>query len=56
MTRKEDEITLSLKKIWFFLFVSQANEIQRSIAVARKNMPNKLALDNELVTLQIQVS
>ena len=32
------------------------NELKRSIAVAQKNMPNKRALDNELVTLQIQVN
>ncbi|XP_015758024.1 PREDICTED: coiled-coil domain-containing protein 146-like [Acropora digitifera] len=34
---------------------SLVNELKRSIAVAQKNMPNKRALDNELVTLQIQL-
>ncbi|PFX31256.1 coiled-coil domain-containing protein 146-like [Stylophora pistillata] len=33
----------------------EVNETKRSIAVAQKNMPNKRALDNELVTLQIQL-
>jgi len=33
----------------------EVNELKRSIAVAQKNMPNKRALDNELVTLQIQL-
>lgn len=33
----------------------EVNELKRSIAVAQKNMPNKKALDNELVTLQIQL-
>lgn len=37
------------------MLVLQVNELKRSIAVAQKNMPNKRALDNELVTLQIQV-
>lgn len=31
----------------------EVNETKRSIAVAQKNMPNKRALDNELVTSQI---
>ncbi|RMX44803.1 hypothetical protein pdam_00016359 [Pocillopora damicornis] len=33
----------------------EVNETKRSIAVAQKNMPNKRALDNELVTSQIQL-
>ena len=37
------------------MLVLQVNELKRSIAVAQKNMPNKRALDNEVVTLQIQV-
>lgn len=37
------------------MLVLQVNELKRSVAVAQKNMPNKRALDNELVTLQIQV-
>ena len=37
------------------MLVLQVNEVKRSVAVAQKNMPNKRALDNELVTLQLQV-
>ncbi|EDO49671.1 predicted protein [Nematostella vectensis] len=34
----------------------ELNEIRRGIGLANKNMPNKRALDNELVTLQIQLA
>jgi len=44
---KEEEIRFSKM---------QLNEENRTIELLRKNLPNKLALEQELVTLQIQVS